>query len=53
MVIRFLCTNEAILFASVSSLLAYKGTLLRPQSAKTSVHPPKAIIIITLMTDFG
>ena len=36
--IRQLRANEAIFLSSVSLLLGYKGTTLRPQSSKTSVQ---------------
>ena len=36
--IRLLCANEALFLSSVSSLLGYNGTPLRPQSDKTSVQ---------------
>ena len=37
-VIRLLRANDAIFLSSVSSLLGYNGTPLRPQSDKTSVQ---------------
>lgn len=46
--IRLFCANETFFLSSVSSLLGYSGTPLRPQSDKT-----KAIIIITPMTYLG
>lgn len=37
-VIRLFCANETFFLSSVSSLLGYNGTPLRPQSGKTSVQ---------------
>ena len=37
-VIRLVRANEAIFLSSVSSLLGYNGTPLRPQCGKTSVQ---------------
>ena len=37
-VIRLLRANEAIFLSSISLLLGYNGTPLRPQSSKTSVQ---------------
>ena len=36
--IRLLCANETFFLSSVSSLLGYNGTPLRPQSDKTPVE---------------
>ena len=36
-VIRLFCANGTFFLSSVSSLLGYNGTPLRPQSGKTSV----------------
>ena len=37
-VIRLFCANETFFLSSVSSLLGYNGTPLRPQNGKTSVQ---------------